>query len=288
MKTTARQAPLVLGPEPILRALWRRKDARIGMVTFAVLLVLTAAGPWLAGDPNTPDYAHKLAAPSLEHLLGTDSAGRDLLARSLYATTTSLGAALLVSVITCVIGLAVGVAAGVLGGVVDVVLARLIDVLLGLPGLVLTLAIVGLLGPGYWQLILAMSLSSWAGLARVARVHARSAIIRPDVTAARMAGVGSVRIGLGHVLPGTAAQVLILATLGIGEVVLSLAGLSFLGLGAQPPTAEWGTMLSNSRETLGYAPWQILGPATGLVATVLSTTLISEALRDVADPREVS
>lgn len=274
-------------PDGVIRALWRRPDARAGMIMLAALMLTVALAPWLVTDPNVPNYANQLAPPSAEHVLGTDSSGRDLLARSVVATRTSLGAALLVSILTSVIGLAVGVAAGVASGWVDVVLARLIDVLLGLPGLVLTLAIVGLLGPGYWQLILAMSISGWAGLARVARVHSRSAVNRPDVTAARMAGVGPVRIALGHILPGTAAQVLILATLGIGEVVLALAGLSFLGLGAQPPTAEWGTMLSNSRETLAYASWQIIGPATGLVATVLATTLISEALRDITDPQEI-
>jgi peptide/nickel transport system permease protein len=266
------------------RRLVARTDARIGLGLAGVLVLVALAGPLLTADPDLPAYTQQLQPPGDGHLLGTDGSGRDLLARTVAGARTSLGAALLITVITSVVGLLVGVVAGAAGGVVDVVLARVVDVLLGLPGLVLTLALIGLLGPSFGNLVLAMSLTGWAGMARLARAYARTAAGRPDVVAARMAGAGELRIAVGHVLPGAAAQVVVVATLGVGEVVLALAGLSFLGLGAQPPTAEWGTMLAGARETLGYAPWQIIGPATGLVATVLAATLLGEALRDVTDP----
>lgn len=275
-------------PAVVTAGAWRRlvarTDGRVGLVLTVLLFLTAVAGPWFTLDPNLPDYTNQLQPPGGGHLLGTDGAGRDLLARTVAGLRTSLGAALLISVLTALAGLLVGVGAGVAGGVVDAVLSRVIDILLGLPGLVLTLALVGLLGPSFVNLVLAMSLTGWAGLARLARAHARTSTTRPDVLAARMAGAGGLRIAIGHVLPEAAAQVLVVATLGIGEVVLALAGLSFLGLGAQPPTAEWGTMLAGARDTLSYAPWQILGPATGLVVTVLAATLLSEALRDVTDP----
>lgn len=266
------------------RRLVARTDARVGLGLTALLVLLALLGPVLTADPNAPEYTNQLQPPGGDHLLGTDGAGRDLLARSVAGVRTSLGAALLISAITAAVGLLVGVVAGVAGGLVDVVLSRLVDVLLGLPGLVLTLAVVGLLGPSFVNLVLAMSLTGWAGTARIARAFSRAAATRPDVLAARMAGAGQVRAAVGHVLPGAATQVLVVTTLGVGEVVLALAGLSFLGLGAQPPTAEWGTMLAASRSTLSYAPWQVIGPATGLVLTVLAATLLSEALRDVTDP----
>ncbi|WP_433497083.1 ABC transporter permease [Sphaerimonospora sp. CA-214678] len=280
--------PEVPAPPPAVRSVWpallRRPAARVGLTLAAVLALAAFLGPLLTVDPDVPDYATKLAPPSSAHWLGTDHAGRDLLARTLAGARTSLGAALLVMTIAGVVGLLVGTLAGAIGGVVDTVLTRATDVLLGLPSLVLTLAVVGVLGPGFWNLVLAMSATSWAGLARLARSVARGSMRRPDVLAARMAGVGSVRSIAGHVVPNVASQVVVAATLGLGEAVLALGGLSFLGLGAQPPTSEWGTMLATGRETFAYAPWQLLGPGLGLVLSVAAAALISDALRDVTDP----
>ncbi|MBM9466574.1 ABC transporter permease [Nakamurella leprariae] len=265
------------------RGLWRHREGRIGLLLGGVLLLVAAFGPLLTADPNATDYANQLQGPSGAHWLGTDRAGRDLVARTVAGAQASLGAALLVMAISTAVGLLVGVIAGSAGGAVDAVLTRITDILLGLPGLVMTLALVGLLGPGFVNLVLAMSISSWAGLARLARAVARSSGSRPDVLAARMAGAGRIRIAVGHVLPAAAGQVLVAATLGLGEIVLALGGLSFLGLGAQPPTAEWGNMLASARETLASAPHQLIGPGLGLVLTVLAATLVSDALRDVTD-----
>ncbi|WP_211226875.1 ABC transporter permease [Amycolatopsis benzoatilytica] len=268
----------------VWRELLRRPAARVGLALAVLLAAAALVGPLLTADPDLPDYTDQLAAPSAAHWLGTDQAGRDLLARTLAGARTSLGAALLVMAIAGAVGLLVGTFAGAVGGLVDTVLTRTTDVLLGLPSLVLTLAVVGMLGPGYWNLVFAMAATSWAGIARLARSTARGSAQRPDAIAARMAGVGPVRCVLGHVVPGVANQVLVAVTLGLGEAVLALGGLSFLGLGAQPPTAEWGTMLATGRETFAYAPWQLLGPGLGLVLSVAAATLVSDALRDVTDP----
>lgn len=266
------------------RSLLSHRGARVGLVLAVLLGVMAVLGPLLTGDPNTPDFTNKLDPPSSAHPLGTDLAGRDLLARTIAGARTSLGAALIVMALAVVAGLGVGVLAGATGGAVDTVLTRITDILLGLPSTIMTLAVVGLLGPSFTNLILAMAVTSWAELARLARSYSRGSATRPDVVAARMAGAGPLRIAIGHVAPGATSLVLIAATLKLGETVLVLASLSFLGLGAQPPTAEWGNMLSGSRETLAIAPWQLIGPGVGLMLTVLAATLISDALRDVTDP----
>ena len=271
-------------PRGVWRDLLRRPAARVALVLTTLLALLAVLGPLFTVDPNATHYADELAPPSTQHWLGTDHAGRDLLARTVAGARSSLSAALLVTTIAILVGLTLGTLAGALGGLVDTVLTRLIDMLLGLPSLVLTLAVVGLLGPGFWNLVLAMSATSWAGLARLARSVTHGSARRGDVLAARMAGIGAARSICGHVLPAAANQVLIAATVGLGEIILALGGLSFLGLGAQPPTAEWGNMLSTARNTFAYAPWQLIGPGVGLVLSVTAATLLSDALRDATDP----
>ena len=265
------------------RALWRHREGRLGIVLAVVLALLVLAGPLFAMDPDQVDYRAQLQAPGPGHLLGTDQAGRDLLARSLVGGTTSLGAAVTVFLITSAVGMLAGVGAALSGGVVDAVISRLIDIMLGLPSQVLALAIVGLLGPSFPNLILAMSITGWAGLARLARTCALGCRQEPYVQAARMAGVSSWRILTGHIIPMVWNQVMVLATLDIGSTILALSGLSFLGLGAQPPTAEWGNMLSEVRSTSAAAPWQPIGPGLGLFLSMAAAALIADGLRDVTE-----
>lgn len=268
--------------------LLRHGGFRAGAIGVLLLFAVALLGPLLVGDPNATNYRNQLDPPSGVHWLGTDGNGRDLLARTVHAAGVSMQAALIVFVLTTVIGLLLGVSAGLLGGWYDTIVSRLCDVMLGLPSLVLALAIVGALGPGFGNLILAMSLTGWAGLTKLARALAIGARHRLDVVAARMAGIGRLRIALTHVLPGVLSHTLIAATLGFGETILALAGLSFLGLGVQPPTAEWGSMLNESRMDLMVAPWLLIGPGIGLILAVTSVTLISDALRDCADVSETS
>jgi len=284
-----RAAPLdVVVSDGLWQRFHRRPAARIGLALAVLLAVTALVGPWLLPDPDLPDYTRQLAAPGPAHWLGTDQSGRDLLARTVSGAGTSLGAAVVVMALSAGVGLVLGTLAGVLGGIVDAVVSRVIDVLLGLPPLVITLALVGVLGPGFANLVLAIALTMWAQPARIARSIARGADERPDVIAARMAGIPPARAALSHVLPDAGLHVLVVATLGLADAVVSLAALSFLGMGAQPPTAEWGSMLATSRDTFAYAPWQLVGPATGLVLAVAAASLIGDALRDAADPEHTS
>lgn len=288
-------AAIIVEPDAARRVaprLWtrllRHGGFRVGAIGVGVLFAVALLGPVLVGDPDATDYRNQLHPPDAAHWLGTDGHGRDLLARSVHAAGVSMRAAVIVFVLTTVIGLLLGVTAGLRGGWFDTLVGRLCDVMLGLPSLVLALAVVGALGPGFGNLILAMSLTGWAGLTKLARTLAIGARHRLDVVAARMAGVGGLRIAATHVLPGVLSHTLIAATLGFGETILALAGLSFLGLGVQPPTAEWGSMLNESRMDLVVAPWLLIGPGLGLVVAVTSVTLISDALRDCADVSETS
>lgn len=259
-----------------------------GLVGVLILLTLALVGPLLVGDPDLTRFTQQLTPPSAAFPLGTDSAGRDVMARTVYGARVSLLAALVVFAITTTLGIGVGVTAALAGGRIDAFLCRCCDVMLGLPSLVMALAIVGALGPGLINLVVAMSITGWAGLAKLCRTLALDCRHRGDVIAARMAGVSPARIAVGHILPSVLIYGLISATLGLGETVLGLAGMSFLGLGVQPPTAEWGSMLNASRIDLAVAPWLLIGPGLGLVLVVTSVTLISDALRDCADLKELS
>ncbi len=267
-----------------LRVLLRHGEFRAGAIIAVVLFAIAVFGASIARNPNAVDYAEQLVAPSRHHLLGTDGAGRDLLARTIAGIRTSLGAAVLVMVLTSAIGLIVGGVAAFIGGPIDALLSRLIDVMLGLPSQVVALAIVGALGVGERNLILAVTVTSWAELARLSRSIVLDSRSRLDIAAARMAGIRPLRIFTGHVLPGQIAQTLVISASGFGSTVLTLAGLSFLGLGAQPPTAELGQMLADSRGDLGIAPWLLIGPGVALVATMAAALLIGDSLRDALDP----
>jgi ABC-type dipeptide/oligopeptide/nickel transport system permease subunit len=288
LASRAGRGPEVMATSGLRRRLLRHRGFLAGAALCVLLMLVALIGPAVAGHPDATDYAHQLLSPTGAHWLGTDGDGRDEFARTVAGARTSLGAALLVFGLSTAIGVTVGVAAGLVGGVLDVVLSRVIDLLLGLPSLVLALAVVGALGPGFGHLVLAMVATGWAGLAKLARSYALGARTRPDVTAARMAGIGTARIAAGHVLPGVLAQALIASTLMLGETILGLAGLSFLGLGVQPPTAEWGSMLNDARVDLTVAPWLLIGPGTGIILAVTGATLLSDALRDATDPARVA
>ena len=285
----ARPAPLA-APPGALRRLWPRLLAhggfRIGLLLALALLTLAALGPFIAPyEPNWPDYAASLKAPGPAHWLGTDATGRDVLSRLLDGAHRSIGAAVLVLGTIFVIGLVVGTIAGLAGGIVDTVLMRLVDVMMTLPGLVLAFAIIGILGPGFLNLLFALVIADWAYYARLSRALTLSARQRPDVVAARMAGIGWPRILFGHILPGVALQLAVVATLGMGGMIAAISGFSFLGLGVQPPYAEWGAMLAESRFYFPIAPWLLLAPAATIFASVMASNLIGNGLRDVLEPR---
>jgi ABC-type dipeptide/oligopeptide/nickel transport system permease subunit len=266
--------------------LWRHRGFRAGLLLSLVLLLLAFAGPFIAPhEPNWPVYTQALQGPGADHWLGTDATGRDVLSRMLDGAHRSIGAAVLVLAAIFAIGIVVGTAAGMAGGWVDMVLMRLVDVLMTLPGLVLAFAIIGILGPGFFNLLLALVIADWAWYARLARSLTLSARNRPDVVAARMAGIGWLRILFGHILPGVALQLAVTATLGLGGMISAISGFSFLGLGVQPPYAEWGAMLAESRFYFPIAPWLLLVPAGAIFVSVLGANLLGNGLRDAFEPR---
>ncbi len=267
---------------------WRSWSGRAGLIVGAWVLLAVSLGPLLVPyDPDRIDLSDKLAPPGVKHWLGADQFGRDQLARLLDGGRRSLGAALIVLVSVLAIGLVTGITAGMGGGIIDAVLMRIVDVLLALPSLVLALAIVGILGVGFQNLLLALISSWWAYYARLVRSYVLAARLRQDVLADRLAGLSWPRIVLGHILPGVLGQMLIVVTLDLGGIIMSIAGLSFLGLGVQPPRAEWGAMLSTSRLFFSTAPWLLIAPAGAIFVSVVASNLIGNALRDVSGSQRV-
>lgn len=274
----------VTGRRGLWRRLWQHGSARLGLIVAALLVLIASFGSWLAPyDPNLPDYGMALQGPSRDHPLGTDQTGRDLLARLLDGAHRSLGAAILVLSGIFGVGLIVGVIAGMSGGLVDLLIMRLVDILMTLPGMVLAFAIIGVLGPGFHTLLLALIIADWAYYARLSRSYVLTARQRPDVIAARLAGISWGRILWEHVLPGVAIQLAVVASLGLGGMIAAISGFSFLGLGVQPPLAEWGAMLSEARFYFPIAPWLLLAPAGLIFVSVLSANLLGNALRDLLD-----
>jgi len=271
MTTRLRTLPILL----------RMSTGRWGLLLVLILAALALLVPLvIEADGNRLNPLARLQPPSMEHLLGTDARGRDQLARLAAGAQRTLVAVVLVFAGTLVVSMAVGLLAGLRGGIVDTVLMRLVDVVLAVPDLVIALAVLGILGPGFGNLLLALLISSWAYLARLARIHVALARERPDIWADRLAGVSAWRWITGHIVPHLFAQLMIVATLRAGGVVMSFAGLSFLGLGAPPGEAEWGAMLAEARIYLTTAPWLVIAPAGCILLTIAASNLCSDALRD--------
>ena len=222
-------------------------------------------------------------SPNTQNLLGTDQFGRDVLARTAAGGRRSLGAALVVIGLTLALSIFLGISIGLVGGIVDAVLSRIIDILLAVPSLVLALAVVGVLGVGFTNLLIALVVSFLAFYTRLVRSYALSVRQRPDVITAQLAGIGWTRIILTHIVPYVFRKMLIVATLDLGGIVISIAGLSFLGLGSQPPDAEWGAMLGEARFYFSNAPHLLFAPAGAILLSIISANLIGNALHDVQD-----
>jgi len=255
-------------------------SGRIGLLLSAVVIAVLIAG-LVRGNPNSVHIALRLHAPSLRYPFGTDEFGRDELARIGYGGLTSLSAAALVLIIATAAALVLGTVAGLLGGLLDLVIARTVDVLLAVPTIVLALAVIGALGPGFVHLVLALSVAYIAWFTRMARAFALASRRRDDVTAARLAGVSWLRVVCSHVLPDVSTRLWVVSTLALGDIIISIAGLSFLGLGIQPPAAEWGAMLQQSLDSFVQAPWLLVIPGLTIIVTVAAVNLIADALREM-------
>jgi len=259
----------------------------LGAIIVSTLAVVAVVGPTLTPyDPATQELPNRLQPPSLAHPLGTDQFGRDVLTRLIYGARFSMGIAVAVTAIRVVIGTSVGLVAGYAGGWVDEALMRAVDIQLAFPGLILALVVAGILGPSLQNLMIALAVVGWATYARVVRGSVLSVKEREYVAAAQLNGTPRHRLFRRHLLPNVINPVIVIATLNLGTVVLATAGLSFIGLGAQPPTPEWGTMLDDGREYLRQAGWIVNAPGIAIALTVLGFNLLGDGLRDMLDPRQ--
>src|SRR6266436_65784 len=260
-----------------------RRGVGAGAAALLLLALAGAAAPLLAPDPYATDLGARLAAPHAGHALGQDSLGRDVLARVLHGARISLAVGICVVVLSLLVGATVGAAAGYLGGTFDRAGARVIDVLLAFPGLLLAIALAAVLGPSLGNVVLALSLLGWTGYARLARAEVAALRQREFVQAAEALGAGPGRIVMRHLLPLAAPVLLVQATFGMAGAMVAESSLSFLGLGAPPPLASWGAMIDEGRPFLLVAPHVVVWP--GLALTVLALQLVGDGLRDVLDVR---
>lgn len=264
----------------------RRRSVLIGLGLVGFFVVLALSAPLLAPhDPATIDAARRLEGPSLQYPLGTDNLGRDLLSRLLYGSRWSLSTVALATLLIMSIGVTVGAVAGFFGGFVDELLMRVVDVLLAIPSLLLALAIAGTLGPGIGNVMAALVLVWWASYARVVRGLVLGLRERHFVEAAGALGARRRHVLLRHVMPNVLPPVVVLATVEMGELILAISGLNFLGLGAQPPTPEWGAMLNDGRPFLLTAPQLMIYPGLAISLLVIGFNLVGDGLRDALDPR---
>ncbi len=255
------------------------------LLTAALMLTVIFAQQICPYDPNAQDTSISLQPPSLEHLAGTDRFGRDMFSRILVGLQTSVLSTLCLVVIITVAGTAAGILCGYYGGILDSVVMRISDVCLAFPGLVFALAIASLLGGGLHNAVFALTVISWPKYARIARSQTLSVKNTDYISAARLAGGNSIQIIIRHVLPNSIGPILVTSMLDIGTMLMELAGLSFLGLGAQPPTAELGNMMSGGRSMLQTYPWVIIGPGIAIFAAVVIFNLLGDTFRDYLDPR---
>lgn len=262
--------------------------ALLGLAIVVLLVVVAAFAPWLAThDPYEQNLAQRLLPPGTAgHWLGTDEFGRDTFSRVVYGARITLMIVVLVAAIAAPIGLVVGTAAGYLGGWVDAALMRVTDVFLAFPSLILALAFVAALGPGIENAIIAIALTAWPPYARIARAETLTIRNSDYIAVARMQGAGTWRILLGHVMPLCIASVIVRVTLDMAGIILTAAGLGFLGLGAQPPMAEWGAMISAGRRFVLDQWWVATIPGIAIILVSLAFNLLGDGLRDVMDPRK--
>ena len=269
---------------------WRQvihnRMAVLGFTLLGLMVAIAIFAPFVAPfDPFEMDLENNLQPPTADHLLGTDKLGRDVLSRVIYGSRISLVVGFIVQGIALVVGVTLGAISGNFGGVLDMIIQRMVDVVMGFPFLILAIAIVSLIGPSLTNMMIVLGGVVWVDYARMVRGVVLSLKEEEYVLAARVVGASDGRIILKHVLPGTLSVIIVQATFGIATAILAASGLSFLGMGAQPPTAEWGAMLSDAKPYLRQLPLMSIAPGVAIMLTVLSINFVGDALRDAFDPR---
>jgi peptide/nickel transport system permease protein len=265
----------------------RNRLAMAGLIAVTVLIVASVAAPLLASqNPGAQTLADRNAPPSAAHWFGTDELGRDLFSRVLYGGRITLGMVVAVVALVAPLGLLVGTVAGYAGGIADRVLMRLTDVFLAFPRLILALAFVAALKPGISSAVIAIALTAWPPYARLARADTLTIRNADYIAAVRLTGASSARVVVRHIMPLCLPAVIVRATLDMSGIILTAAGLGFLGMGAQPPTPEWGTMIASSRDLILQAWWVPTIPGIAIFVASLAFNLLGDGLRDVLDPRQ--
>ncbi|MFX1673925.1 ABC transporter permease [Paraburkholderia sp. A2WS-5] len=270
---------------------WRRFSGNplsvFGLSILVLLVIVAVIGPWIAPhDPLRQVLSDRLLPPgSASHWLGTDQLGRDILSRIIYGSHLTLSIAILVVVVVVPIGLLIGTTAGFFGGWVDIGLMRVTDIALAFPKIVLALAFAAALGPGVFNAVIAISITAWPAYARLARAETLRLVQADFIHVARLQGASNLRILLRYIVPLCSSSVIVRATLDMAGIILTVAGLGFLGLGAQPPSPEWGFMVASGRNVLLDAWWVATLPGFAILLVSLAFNLLGDGLRDVFDPR---
>lgn len=253
----------------------------------AALLICSIIAPLLCPyDPYAQDLSKSLQPPSAEHWLGTDRYGRDLLSRVIIGSQTSIYSTLILVVFMTVVGTVLGILAGLYGGILDTIIMRISDIFLAFPGLVFALAVAGALGGGVQNAIIALAAVGWPKFARLARSQTLAQKKQQYMDAARLSGNGTFKIIIWHLLPNIIGPIIVTAVLDIGTSMMEIAGLSYLGLGAMPPVAEWGSMMSGAREFIQTAPWVAFSPGIAIFISVVIFNMFGDTVRDYFDPRQ--
>ncbi|MFZ5571826.1 MAG: ABC transporter permease [Thermodesulfobacteriota bacterium] len=274
------------GARNILHSLVAHKTACPGILIILLLTMMALTAPWLAPhDPNEQDLYHVLAPPGRDHLLGTDDVGRDLLSRVLYGARISLFVGLSSTVFSAVIGIFLGLAAGYKGGITDVILMRITDTFMSIPGLIFLLVLAAALGPGVHNIIIAITALGWTGFARIVRGQVLTLKRLPFVEAARAAGASGWRIMFRHLLPNALSPVIVAASITVGGAIMLESAAAFLGLGVQPPTPSWGEALRVGYSYLEIVPLFSIVPGMMITLAVLAFNFLGDGLRDALDPR---
>lgn len=275
----------------ILKPAKTKKGKWLRFYIFLAIAVALVIGAFLGFaiapyDPLETDFKSILKAPSGAHIFGTDNTGRDIFSRILCGAGNSFSLSFVMIAIITAVGTTIGLISGFFGGVLDTILMRFTDILLAFPNTVFAIAVVGMLGPGILNTVIAMSLVWWTSFARVTRGLAASIRTKDYITEARFGGASTMKIIFKYVLPNIMPRVIVMATMDIGGMILSLAGLSFLGLASQPPAPEWGYMLNEGRNYLQTAPWLLFFPGLAILVTVIVFNLLGDAVRDILDPKD--
>ena len=268
----------------------KRNRIRMKLFLFAALaatlLLITIFAKYICPyDPYAQDLSQAMQPPSAAHPMGTDTYGRDMLSRVLIGAQTSISSTFALVAIITVFGTIVGIFCGYYGGVVDSVMMRISDICLAFPGLVFAMAVAAILNGGVQNAVIALALISWPKYSRIARSQTLSMKSLPYMQAAQLAGDSALQMILRHVLPNIDGPILVTSMLDIGTMMMEIAGLSFLGLGAQPPVAEWGSMMSSGRSMLQTYPWIVLSPGLAIFVSVVIFNLLGDTIRDYMDPK---